>query len=508
MPIETLINAVKHWAERTFATRGELKQVASSESVEAIESSIEAVESSIEAVESQIESMEPDWDAEEGEPGYIKNKPFRLDGVTQRVTLPETSVTTSKYAIYPYPRGNIYPPEQFIIGATYHVTFEGETYTCVCRKYESGPVHIGNGKYDSESDGNGEPFLLWANGVQGTFYLCTEKAGTYTVAASVDEPKYKTLSEVYLPADALVGHLGEDGEIFNDYENNVASGGHSHAEGVRTTASGYGSHAEGEWSTASGSYSHAEGTDTIADHNGAHAEGCGSSATGPFSHAEGYHTTAASDEQHVQGRYNVVDSERVYAHIVGNGKNNSLAANIHTIDWIGNGWFSGNLYVGGTSKDEAFPVGFVTHTETYTFDGDTSGRDTFVLNNADFYKVADAPDMKSIVDWTVTKVNVTQEDISNNTISITMDEGRARCFGEYVFVVSVSGTVKLTTFDYAYTYSVNVPSPGVYVMWDKFYGQVTELKLTLGTPMVEVVSALESRITALEVTPNAEGVGF
>jgi hypothetical protein len=41
------------------------------------------------------------------------------------------------------------------------------------------------------------------------------------------------------------------------------------------------------------------------------------------------------------------------AHIVGNGKW-SVPSNAHTLDWEGNAWFAGDVYVGstnGTNKD-------------------------------------------------------------------------------------------------------------------------------------------------------------
>ena len=123
--------------------------------------------------------------------------------------------------------------------------------------------------------------------------------------------------------------------------NTTASGEKSHAEGGRTTASGYASHAEGEYTKASGYASHAEGTHTT--------------ASGGKSHAEGIWTTASSDYQHVQGKFNVEDSQGKYAHIVGNGVNGSNRSNAHTLDWNGNTWYAGDVYVGSTSgvnKDE------------------------------------------------------------------------------------------------------------------------------------------------------------
>ena len=101
----------------------------------------------------------------------------------------------------------------------------------------------------------------------------------------------------------------------------------THAEGNSTTASGaWGSHAEGNYTVASGSFG---------------------------SHAEGHYTVAASPYQHVQGKYNIEDSNNTYAHIVGNGGIDR--SNAHTLDWDGNAWFSGDVYVSstsGTNKDE------------------------------------------------------------------------------------------------------------------------------------------------------------
>ena len=57
-----------------------------------------------------------------------------------------------------------------------------------------------------------------------------------------------------------VGMSTEDGcEIFNDYENNIATGYFTHAEGENTEAAGRASHAEGKDTKASGIGAHAEG---------------------------------------------------------------------------------------------------------------------------------------------------------------------------------------------------------------------------------------------------------
>lgn len=132
-----------------------------------------------------------------------------------------------------------------------------------------------------------------------------------------------------------------------------AIGNYSHAEGQLTTASGTASHAEGANTTASASCSHAEGANTIASGPAAHAEGYITTASGRNSHAEGQVTTAKSENQHVQGKHNIEDSSGVYADIIGNGIA-SKRSNAATVDWSGNAWYAGDVYVGstsGTNKD-------------------------------------------------------------------------------------------------------------------------------------------------------------
>ena len=131
------------------------------------------------------------------------------------------------------------------------------------------------------------------------------------------------------------------------------SGGNSVIEGYNTTASGTNAHAEGGGTTASGWGSHAEGNST--------------QAIGSCSHAEGLETKASSWYQHVQGKYNVEDTSTTYAHIIGNGTN-SARSNAATIDWSGNAWFAGDVYVSstsGTNKDEGSQK---LATETYVND--------------------------------------------------------------------------------------------------------------------------------------------
>lgn len=141
----------------------------------------------------------------------------------------------------------------------------------------------------------------------------------------------------------------------------------AHAEGYKTEASGNTSHAEGDQCVASGVTSHAENSHTTASGHRSHAEGWMSISSNHNAHAEGYATVAQGRSQHTEGEWNVIDttaeenSEQrgTYIHIAGNGnyvdEDTQNRSNAYTLDWSGNGWFAGEVYVGstsGTNKDE------------------------------------------------------------------------------------------------------------------------------------------------------------
>lgn len=76
-------------------------------------------------------------------------------------------------------------------------------------------------------------------------------------------------------------------------------------------------------------------------------------ASEQYSQALGEGTIASSECQHVIGKYNIKDEEDKYAHIVGHGENEWNRTNIHTLDWNGNAWYSGDVYIGGKGKDDS-----------------------------------------------------------------------------------------------------------------------------------------------------------
>ena len=270
----------------------------------------------------------------------------------------------------------------------------GETYHVIYGDIETDKIAVAGNRGPRIGEDYSEFIIEFENETQ----IYIESAKTGQIVIEITQQSVKKINATFLPdlpiatADTygvvkttdLVGKMTDStgAEIFNDYLSNRATGIYSHAEGYKTSAlsdyshaEGYStkavgesSHAEGFLSEATGKRSHAEGYNTVAsgidahaegvislaEGAGSHAEGFSTEATGNYSHAEGMNTKAASTEQHVQGRYNIADENEIYAHIVGNGASEAHS-NAHTLDWNGNAWFAGDVYVGsasGTNKDE------------------------------------------------------------------------------------------------------------------------------------------------------------
>ena len=187
----------------------------------------------------------------------------------------------------------------------------------------------------------------------GSFSM-NRKSGTTVGSYSHAEGRGCTASGFYSHAEGESCAATNSGSHAEGVET-VCSGMGAHTEGRGTSATAMEAHAEGEDSTASKRAAHAEGIFTTASGEGAHSEGWLTEARGEASHAEGMGTIADGNHQHVQGRYNLALGYK-YAHIVGNGYEDPgyspVRSNAHTLDWDGNAWFSGNVYVGGTNQDE------------------------------------------------------------------------------------------------------------------------------------------------------------
>lgn len=195
------------------------------------------------------------------------------------------------------------------------------------------------------------------------------------IAQKSDGKEEKQL--IYSTIAGEVGQLTTTGigcEIFNDYENNIASSLYAHAEGSGTKATAPSTHAEGSGTAASNTYAHAEGNSTTASGISSHAEGENTTASGYCSHAEGYNAVADGGYSHAEG-YNALASGW-YSHAGGiNSKAKAEASFAHGMyavsDYRGGAAFG----VSNKTKDALFVVGNGSPGGSYE-------SDALVLDNA------------------------------------------------------------------------------------------------------------------------------
>ena len=150
------------------------------------------------------------------------------------------------------------------------------------------------------------------------------------------------------------GYIGTNSVAINGIatkENSFALNGKANGNGS-VALGGDNVEARGDHSLASGIGSIAVGKGSCAFINGV--------TYGEYSFASGLHTVADGNNQFVLGRLNIRDELNKYAYIFGNGYETDLGnhnsvetrSNAYTLDWNGNGWYQGEVYVGGTSQDD------------------------------------------------------------------------------------------------------------------------------------------------------------
>jgi hypothetical protein len=321
--------------------------------------------------------IQSDWNQLDSEsPDFLKNKPFYED-IVDVLVLPDNPVNGTMY----FEWGEIVP----VVGKSYSIEYDIEDMGILVHHIEIG-IGASHTQYSPEgvrivyNQGqvtyNPNSFAVEGHNVNGKIE-CNPNLRNYRLFYSV----MQKLDAKYIDGYMAAG-TGAYANKFNKYDENVASGECSHAEGYLTSASGDNSHAEGGYTKASGNGSHAEGSATTASGNDSHAEGYYASATGFSSHAEGNNTTASGEHshaegngttasgtnshaegiyttanhksQHVFGEANIADPSTSpatargnYVEIVGNGTNAVNRSNARTLDWNGNEVLAGGLTCGG-----------------------------------------------------------------------------------------------------------------------------------------------------------------
>lgn len=224
---------------------------------------------------------------------------------------------------------------------------------------------------------------LAAVATSGSYNDLTDKPTEVDISGKADKAD-TVLSTTLSRGRAANSTVGTGSLAFGN--NVTASRQYSHAEGENTSANGYASHAEGNGSSTAGQFSHAEGLQTQANAGNSHSAGAYTIADGATSYVFGQYNVADSrdawstwtpntaytvgmkvkrilnnndetgylciednNDAEFNGQHWLALSQKMnYVEIVGNGEN-TARSNARALDWDGNEYLKGDLYVGANA---------------------------------------------------------------------------------------------------------------------------------------------------------------
>ena len=181
-----------------------------------------------------------DWNASEGEAGYIKNR-THYKTETWTAWIENLSLTTEledsgySFAQYSFVANDGGVPDEshpiFVLGNKYKVVFDGQEYVCTAfNPVANGneyPAYIGNAALKSEEGWTGGdsalPFFFgFSKGTGRNCLLYTETAGDHTISVERSITTYNTIDPAYLPDSVRADKYVEE-HLTANFSSNDAS---------------------------------------------------------------------------------------------------------------------------------------------------------------------------------------------------------------------------------------------------------------------------------------------
>ena len=323
----------------------------------------------------------PNWNAKDGEKGYIKNRTHYKDyGVWNDVNISVSgnTATISNIDMYEYivfktnDSGFYSEPVDLTVNTRHNVSFDGVSGIVQVTVIPAENIIkvVANNVADIKAlikEGI-KPYIVITlspeylpEGLATKEYVA-EKVGEI---GTIPEPLFEAgRGEMSIAQKGTEAEASEEGAIAFGV-NTIASGPYSFAQGNGTKAEEPYCHAEGYESVASATGAHAEGGCYFYDESkdddvylsggyamgrASHAEGVETKAKGMASHAEGIGTVTSNDGEHAEGEYNY-SQKGVTVHSVGVGLSDTKRKNAHEIDMAGKNYFLGLGDYDGTNAD-------------------------------------------------------------------------------------------------------------------------------------------------------------
>lgn len=427
--MKTILNGLKYWINKAISkTREEILQI------------IDITNGEVQkTVEDKLKDSVADWNQhDETANNYIKNRPiWEKEQYTPLIA--EQSLLIDDGGSYIEIPSDI---SQLTVGKTYSVVLNDVEYICVARRYND-CVLIGNGEVYGDGElSNGEPFCCDSYDT-GRIYLNTNHGQyTFSLAEHIVEVKQfdeKYLPDNIVNGlrslDSKMSKENPNGEgsfsMNRKFDSEV--GKNSVAIGENTIASSKSQHVIGEYNigvntkhtiiseivnnnTSSTIYisenytfDDTEGEFILDNPISGQAKNFRSLILDNISNQSKHFYLIFNSEKsnyvyevpYILGdgdrSYQVVGSKLYlfdvvryssvntasnrgkYAHIIGNGTSDTKRSNAHTVDWEGNAWYAGDVYVGGTGQDDENAKKLAT--EEYVDDAvNNSSNSTFLMN--------------------------------------------------------------------------------------------------------------------------------
>lgn len=188
--------------------------------------------------------------------------------------------------------------------------------------YEEKTAGIGTERFNVYEDASFE----W-NGVTRTFTPC-KPIGKFISARGTGNISRGLLEDV----------CGADNKTGEKDIGTRQSGCANYAESYFGSQDGCGGTLTGKYGRTSGAYNV--------------ARGYACEARGRYTIADGSHGNVSGKPQETFGQFNVPDDTQKYMAIGGNGTDNEHRSNAYMLDYDGNGYFSGNVKIGGTPTND------------------------------------------------------------------------------------------------------------------------------------------------------------
>ena len=234
----------------------------------------------------------------------------------------------------------------------------------------------------------------------------------------------------------------------------------------------------GESNTASGSDAVAIGTHNVASGLFTFASGTGTEASGDCAFTAGSGTISQRRSQFVIGEHNIADSSGnstvnrgELVEIVGNGNSQNARSNARTTDWNGNGWFKGNIKVGGTGYSDSNarilmkePASEGTSGQVLTTDGQGGRTWTSVSGGggtSDYTQLSNKPSINSVTlsgNKSLSDLGIAAANAVINTTDLTVTSNATNL----VNVATTAGFYKVPSNCWIYSDSTSSTANRVY----------------------------------------------